>query len=446
MQKSEALPSEPSPVEALNHPEITPVDDLGAVALASAKRAGEIQANQQASMEAYYGAFMSKHGAPNMDNVERLGKYKDVFITTATRLFSDNILKGVGSIEHNPPLSELGSILTSLDHNAGVYYAEEDVADIFRVVAEEIFDEDTKKQLSEGDVALTEMIDARTKAVSSVDSETALPLVKNEAGAWKVADAQEYGQADSFTALEVLRQDNADKVGWNKYRFRTSTYTRRQDTLHTKQVAEDWYTSEWYKEPNYWSATIRDVIAGAAKDINERLTGSNTSITFITEGGVFKGTSTAGTDIDTHCNIVCDSKAQFDKAYQSVRSSLLDRAASIPFSLKGEGILDIFPVFYDRSSGDGFRRTEGGEYEVFKEDAISSGEIVERVRKTEKGILVTAPGTVALFNKPSAFDKREVYVAVSDSSGVISQTANRPNVVHRAQENLPQVEPDDWDL
>lgn len=433
-QTPEALPADPGP-RAL---------ELAASGLARAAQqatatteskggSGENVSDRRADIAAFYDRLIATPSMRSPDGAENLEKYKGAYTDLATSLFDGDLLgkKEAYERDYNPLLSELGSILASLDHNAGVYYASEDVESLFGAIAHGIFDDEpTKKQLSDIDPtdtqALRDVIEARFKAVSSVNKETALALVRSE-GEWKVADAREYSQAEDFVPLEALRQDNADKSGWSKYRFRAPTYTRQRTDAHHKEVADGWYASEWHEEPNYWSAQVRETLAVAAREIGEQLKGSSASVVFVAEGGVFKGTATAGTDLDTDCKIICDSKEEFEQTYQVVSRDLSDRVDALPFGVKKTDTPSISISFYDRSSGIAYYRDGDGVYRGLRTDALEDGEVVDEVvRRHEKGVFVATPQQVTLFRKPKELDnKGEVGTAISIDSGEVRQTPVR---------------------
>lgn len=411
----------------------------------SKEEIGEVQESDGARgyVETYFEAYVAKRvSETNTDASERLQEYKSLFSHTAATLFEGSLREGE---ESNPFLNELGSILTSLDHNAGVYYSKDDIKGIFGAVARGIFDEvETKRQVEDGGQPLDSILDSRVETVTSLNHETSLPLVKDKSGAWRVADAREYEQGEDFTPLEVLRVDNVDKGGWNKYRFRAPTYTHTPNAEYSKQVADGWYTSEWYQDPNYWSAQVRDAIAHAAHEIGEQLVNTDTSVMFVTEGGVFKGASTAGTDLDTECRIVCSSPVSFEQAYQVVSQELAIRGKDVPFHLKGEGMSGIRSVFYDRSSGRCFYRDDAGEYRSFHAETIEGGVMTDPLGKHEKGVMVTTADHTVLYRKPKEFDNKEViHIAISTDSGEVRRIANRPQPGQNTGTLDPEP-PNDW--
>lgn len=347
-----------------------------------------------------------------------LQRYKDTFTETAVEVFGSRATDASG--EYNPRLSELASILTSVDHNADVYYGKDDVIGIFRAVAHEIFDDpETKQQLAGDTVRPHAVIQTRAAEVTSVDREVSLPLVKDESGVWRVANNKEYGNTKDFKPLEVLRQDNADKRGYGKYRFRQPTYTRTPDALHAKKVANEWYTSEWYQDPNYWSAQVRGALAATAATANMELADIDASVMFVTEGGVFKGTATEGTDMDTSCWVSCNSPADFAEAHERITRQLADCLDSIPFDTKRGSGLEITPSLFDRSTGQQYHRNDNGEFKVLKSVNVIDDNFVTRVRQHEKGVMVTTAEGMTLFRKPKTHDnKNDVYISITPSGAV----------------------------
>lgn len=357
-------------------------------------------------------------------------QHRDIFTQTAAELFGARSIEQGGG--HNPRLAELVNILASVDHNAGVYYEKDDVAGVFTAIAHELFDDPTVKQQLGGDtVRPKKVIQARAEEVTSINAERSLPLIKDESGQWRTVGDQEYSGVDDFKPLEVLRQDNADKGGYNKYRFRQPTYTRTPDTIHAKQTREGWYTSDWYQDPNYWSAQIREALVSTAASVNEQLAGTNASAMFVTEGGVFKGTATEWTDVDTNCWISCESPDLFEDAYQKVSPQLTECLDSLPFKTKRGKGSDIWPTFFDRTTGREYYRKDNGEFAVLKDNGIVDGKFVTQLRRHEKGLMVTTADGATLFRRPDS-DSKDVGTYVSISPDGVVQKVAEPVVQPRA--------------
>jgi hypothetical protein len=393
--------------------------------------AHEYQDPLQAGLSDYFEDYLSGPCRdPKMADDDKTQKYQRTLTETALNLFSRDSLEPPDSLmKYNPLLYELGHMLTSIDHNAGIYYSDADVEGIFRAVAQGFFaNENTQHRLQDQPSLLGDIVTDRASEVSSVGKEVALAVIKNESGEWVTVGAQQYNQTKDFTPLEVMRQDNVDKAGWNKYRIRAPKYTRHSDDMYNKPVGDGWYTSEWYKDPNYWSATIRSAILDAAGNIDEKLAGTNMAAIFSTEGGVFKGTATPGTDLDTVCRVVCDSSADFEKAHAVISQNLTSNVDTLPFPTKGEDIAAITITYIDRTSGESFyRQDSNGEYHSFGTRDFEDEQLYQTVRKHEKGMMVIAHGNVMLYRKPPDLDDKEtVTIAVSTKNGEAHRVANRP--------------------
>jgi hypothetical protein len=139
------------------------------------------------------------------------------------------------------------------------YYGDDDVEGIFealgnQIVGDELFQDALLGLEASDSDGLRIVIKERLKKFMSVDGGVSLALTKDRSGVWKAVDYDQIDlQTDEFKPLEVIRQDNDDKGGQSKYRFRMPTYTRNPDDLHDVKVSDGWYTSDWVREPNYWS-------------------------------------------------------------------------------------------------------------------------------------------------------------------------------------------------
>lgn len=350
--------------------------------------------------------------------VDGLQRYKGIFTNTAIEVFGPRATDATS--EYNSRLGELTNILTSIDHNAGVYYEKDDVDGIFTAVAHEIFDDPAAKhQLASDAAEAYSVIQMRATEVTSIDREVSLPLLKDESGNWRVVGNQEYDNIADFKPLEVLRQDNTDKAGYGKYRFRQPIYTRSPDAMHAKEVGDGWYTSEWYQDPNYWSAQIRDVLNATVAHISRQVEQMGASVTFVTEGGVFKGTATEGTDVDTSCLVSCNSPADFAEAYEGITSQLNDCLGAIPFDVKRGPGFDITPTFFDKSTGQQYYRNDSGEFKVLNNTGTVDGNLITQVRRHEKGVMITTADGITLFRKPKSYDnKSSVDISISPNGTV----------------------------
>jgi hypothetical protein len=346
----------------------------------------------------------------------RMQRHKDAFAGIAMELFGQSLFSERNDHDSNPRLSELADILTSVDHNAGVYYAQDDVQGIFSTVARKVFEDDQQT----GHVSSTfHEVNQRASKVTSVDHEQPLSLIKDDDTGWRLAGS-EYDAQDDFAPLEVIRQDNADKRGWGKYRFRQPMYTRQPDEVHTKQVEEGWYTSDWYKEPNYWSASIREAMHSSAVDAESQLGALDASVVFVTEGGVFKGTATAETDLDTKCIVTCRSVTDFAEVYDIMDGHIARNMSTVPFKTKRD---DMQHAYFDRATGIYYERNQEGVFKVSEATHLKDDLFIDSVRQHEKGLLVTTANTSTLFREPVEYDsKADAYVSINVRTGRVEQT------------------------
>lgn len=379
------------------------------------------------NVEAYFDRFMADPNWGNLSGGDATRvEHGKVFSGVVAQHFDLDLLaqERVTGQEYNPILIELGSIMASIDHNAGIYYSSDEVDQLFEVMANHILDDDSlKDKLQQATVAgsTAEMDKAfkdRITGLVSLDREQSLAVVNSETG-WRVADGREYDGLQDFSPLEIIRQDNPDKSGWNKYRFRQADYTRQQDELHSQQVADGWFASNWIDQPNYWSGRIRNVLTEVAAEAAGRLQITGTDMIMITEGGVLKGTSTSGTDIDTSCIVIGDLSTSFGNAQKILQDVFIEKKDSLPFHLKKDQNLD--PVFCDRSTGQTYNyNPKTGNYWAYSSNRLQEGRYVFNIRTNEKGIGLTGSEGFKTYKKPAGQDPNlPVYVSVDVASGSV---------------------------
>ena len=118
--------------EGAVQPDISTVD-----ADANAAEAEYLRKN----IEAYLYDYMTGPlgGDVDLGHAGKVEMYKAAFSETALNLFDPSLLERADDYSkeygHNPLLNELAGVLASLDHNAGVYYSDEDVEGLFSVAA-----------------------------------------------------------------------------------------------------------------------------------------------------------------------------------------------------------------------------------------------------------------------------------------------------------------------
>jgi hypothetical protein len=174
--------------------------------------------------------------------------------------------------------------------------------------------------------------------------------------------------------------------------------------------------------------------------MGEQLAGTNTDVVLVTEGGVFKGTSTAGTDLDTTYNVICDSPADFEHAYQMASKAFDTSMRQLPFSTKKPG---LSVGFYDRTTEKTYHRTETGGYKAHTDGSLENGKIVKTVRHHEKGVVITTPNTRVLFRKPKELEGESVRIGISPNAGEIQQLLGKPDQSLSTHDAPNDTVPDD---
>jgi len=352
---------------------------------------------------------------------------------------------------YNPILLEFAGLLTAVDHNSGVYYEANEVGDIFTTISDYVIASKHYRQelasLDDQNVqAVGQIIRAQLSDLMSIDGDRSLALIKSGDGSWETVGPDQYDAADDFSPLEITRQDNDDKAGKNKYRFRSPIYTRNRDIRHQKQVGDGWYTSEWHEDPSFWSTQLRNMLLLTASDVAEDLGVSGSTMIFITEGGVLKGTSTIGTDIDTSCIISCDSKDKFSNVNEIVRQAFGKRLREVQFYVKESGVR---PIFFDSSSHEMYWRSDDGRFVNAKNTEVTeTGSIHRSVRMHEKGVLVTTKDGQSQYIKPKDAQGKSVNIEVNLETGEVTPQPDEGDTLRLNTVNRPKVPADpavDWD-
>ena len=184
--------------------------------------------------------------------------------------------------------------------------------------------------------AMNRQVEPLIRDVCSLSAGTPLAFVKSPQGQWSYLDKpSQLGEAVSV--LELIRQDNEDKCGEKKYRVRQTDYTAvtASETLR-------WESSSWAEAPSYWAEQLRSALLNGTTRFNEEHTGS-AHIVCAAVGGVAKGTSTSGTDIDTTAYIVC-SEANAQDCYSRALEIFDEELRGLPFKIQNGA--NIWPQVY----------------------------------------------------------------------------------------------------
>lgn len=413
----------------------------------------ETDDDPQQIIEGFFDRYMlNPHRGRTSADTEHLATYQKVFTDFLIETFDPEfIMKDYfPGQDYYPIAGEFLGMLASIDHNTGVYFSRDEAPEIFLAVTNHVVGDKSFKQRAEDATdskeirTLNRLVKSRLVETMSVENEITIPLVKGNDGHWRVVDENELNSGADFRPLEVIRQDNDDKGGWNKYRFRQPIYTRTKDETHTHEVAEGWYTSEWYTEPNYWSTELRHMLVGAAQAIDDELRALNAHTVMTTEGGIFKGTSTEGTDTDTGCIISCSTPADFDQAFIAADKIFGTSFKNLPFSTKNDG---VSLRFFDRSKGQLYSRFDSGEYVASSYGEIFEGEYVFRIRKNEKGIGVTTSTGFYPYRKSGLTENDgAIHVSVNLETGATKQLSEAEVIEYKVmQEETRKAERERWE-
>lgn len=353
--------------------------------------------------------------------------------------------------ESNPVLAELFNIYTSMVHNQGPYYSAKDIPGMFRAVASEIFSQDFQIQImhvldepesleyTADDFKLQELlgympekksskpgriwklIEKRMEGLSSLESGVSIAVRRTDDGYQRTVRA-DTSDMTSIEVLEWIRQGNADKAGPNKYRVRSATYRREPDPENSWRTLDGWFTNHWYEKPNYWTTHVRNAMADIAGAIHSDV--PDADIVFIGEGGIFKGTMTPGTDVDTSCYIFCNSVDQFEQIYSRLEELYTTATGNLAFTLKEHEMLR--PRFFDRSSGSSYWRRERGEYRLDIDPDMSREMIQYCVRNKEQGIILFKNDQVIVYPKPEELRQKAWYVQISSVDLSVQKSSDNP--------------------
>jgi hypothetical protein len=347
----------------------------------------------------FFDNFMhtSSSGQMETNSPQTTEDYKRTFAETANNCFKKAITyHAFPEGEDNPLLNELVSLLASLDHNKDIYYSELDVPALFQTIASTYFGGDQLQArllaIPQGDTTkIVQVLDAQEKQFASIKDKKSTCLRRRDETQWEIVDASSLiDHNEASNVIEMTRQDNPDKHGWNKYRFREGN------------------TLPWEQEPNYWSSVLRDMIADTARETQDQIP-VDTDIVFVTEGGIYKGTSTANTDLDTSCYIFCDSPDDFEASFQAVNKVSTEAIGNLPFQVKGSA---IGYTFYSRSTNTFYWRSL--DTEEYREDdtVINDDRIPYFIKRNEQGILLTKNERQILYQKPEQGNQKMMFIVI----------------------------------
>lgn len=317
------------------------------------------------------------------DKKEVKPEHRERFLLTAEKLFGELVArcnyKYSEKNVYHPLLNELNSILASIQHNSGVNYEDEDVLQIFEVLSEELLRDlsGVVKPLLKPDKPLNESyeiklaIDEQIQLICSESEDRSITIEKGQE--WKKVSQKESPEPKG-NRLEFIRKDAQDKADWRKYRVR-------------KVDSKD--SQSWEKSPNYWSKELRDMLI----DISTTAEEQELNIMLVSEGGIYKGTSTAGTDLDTHCFIFC-AEEERDQVRAELEKIYTQRQSRLPFKVSDQAHL-----WYS------------GEDE-------NTREVSFELRRPEKGITIIKNGELNLYKKPENTQKALLLKINTDSLDV----------------------------
>lgn len=336
--------------------------------------------------------------------------------------------------QENPLLEEAFSILSSLERNKGPYYQTEDITPLFGVLASYLLANDRFisqiRSIATEPMAIRDLVNQQCREYSSVVYETALPLVKKEDGSWLVAEPDFFKnvQQDAISVLEVMRQDNQDKSGSNKYRFRQAEYVRNQDQEHPKGTRFSWSTTHWYDEPNFWAGHLRGALVNFSGEVKKRFANQEVSVVTISMGGIAKGTATRETDIDTVCYIFYKDSQLLAELPGRIQGVFAEQLTQLPFPIKeGEGLTlrfvnaDTKEVVYE--AGDGQFVPVGQTERVDAENRIRYD-----ISSSEIGVYITEDGVSKTFIKPEGNFYKNMSVAIAKDGLAVAEITPAPAV------------------
>lgn len=344
---------------------------------------------------------------------------KDIFIETIKEIFDGALdLRKISDMDklYCPIVGELMSLYASIGHNAGPYYSPNDITPIFKILSNqlinsqmlEILRHESHRPISANDQLLNKeestlrsyrihrAVEPLLRSQTSVLDQRVFALIKEQDGWCFLTNPSEHRQ-DSVEVLEFIRQDNADKSGQTKYRVRGTTYINDKNS-----ATEKWAITEWSNEPNFWAATLRNAISNTLKSLNETFATEGSMLAFI-EGGIAKGTSTYGTDIDTTAYIICTSESH-EKLAKIAFDTCSNMGSSMPFPIKQDESIRL--QMYCTDTGQSYYIDRSGKLiETERESAISF-----EIRRNEPKIIVLYPDHFEIVSKGESLNSQVIII------------------------------------
>jgi len=195
---------------------------------------------------------------------------------------------------YNPFLAEIYSIYSSVAYNAGNLHSKVDTFPISALIVKHIFTRLIKNPPPKN----YDYYNFWNSLGENLSMPYTIPLVFVN-GQWMLF-YEINPKSKKVSVLEIVRKRNADKNGYNKYRFRNTTLYHEsmlQSTNDMYSPLNNWWAFDWHIKPNEWTIKLRKCIYASVKFLQN----NNIKAFTVSEGGAFKGTVMYGSDVDTNC-------------------------------------------------------------------------------------------------------------------------------------------------
>lgn len=286
---------------------------------------------------------------------------------------------------------ELDSIELSVRHNIGPYFDDFEVELIASQLFQQIFQNiQTHFKKSSHDVSLSsdDQFEKFIQSQASLDLNNFLSI-----------------QRGNSRVLQVVRQDNKDKWGAGKYRSR--------------EIDKSELGATWVDKPSYWSEKLRSALQSISTHIS--ISFPKSKILFISEGGIYKGTATSGTDIDTEVYIYGINSKELGEIYKELERVFYQEISKLGFNIKSGEKLRY--RFYSLENGQVLSMNDDQEFEPAKFSFTKFGNPPEvRIRKKEKGLYVLSGDQTKLHSKSISSEGDEFLVISLATGDVVSRS------------------------
>ncbi|MCA9408424.1 MAG: hypothetical protein KC733_07030, partial [Candidatus Omnitrophica bacterium] len=325
------------------------------------------------------------------DNGTDLGMLNEDYVSNFAKIIKnlpkgDNLINdhwhsSENSAPWNHVLSELYSVYASVYHNQGPLYSQQEVPYIAETILKELANKDILKNLT---VKESRGYDFMKRLRKEINVENPVAFVRLEDGKLvPFTEIQTLLKENNLKVIEFASKENLDKSGSMQYRVREVSYLNEKNKdLPSLVDAQGGYLKQnWPEAPSPWTANLRQVLAETAFWLKTE----NPNFVFVSEGGLYKGTMTEGTDIDTTLYIQGNEDPVLREKIENVFNQKMNER-NLKFKRNSS-----FIRFVDKNIP----------------------EITFAIREKEKGLLVTTPEGQQLIEKNIGLKRQNVKISLN---------------------------------